>query len=536
MAQIKETTISGNKPYTAPVDTSVDPYGVQQSGETGAVIQPVASIIDPSNATGYAAGAYDRAVANANIPVTTVTGNNAPASTNTTADGQPNIPDPYGGEGVNTSQTAATIPLSEDDKRAIAWQTNPGLMDIATEMQNINNNPDLGDAQAPDPYGVNAWDAARDAKLQAIAQTQAVDTGNVGLNTGNGTTGGYTGGGGGTSTGGGTTGGTGGNATGGTGTGTNGDQLFQQAATMKFSWDAATDPDYQLNAKQAESQIASMMTGRNGLWSSVTQNALTTRLFELQATYRNAAYDKFKDERSFYMQMADMQYGREDEAWNRQMESLKYQADREDAAFSKSMQQQNLELSYARMQFDQQMQKENQYLSQAQDYVNSKSSLYAQQSGDYNAYLAEWQSTGRANNAVASYFGVSANTSITSTSGKNAIASKGSALSKMYNEVATVADNTNNYNLLLKNVSDYMSQSQSVTDGGGTAASAPSAVYNQAKSQLYTYTDLTSYRSGFYDSLVNNAQFYLTRMSATEYNALVALADKRLEYLANRQE
>jgi len=234
--------------------------------------------------------------------------------------------------------------------------------------------------------------------------------------------------------------------------------------------------------------------------------------------------------------MADMQYGREDEAWNRQMESLKYQADREDAAFSKSMQQQNLELSYARMQFDQQMQKENQYLSQAQDYVNSKSSLYAQQSGDYNAYLAEWQSTGRANNAVASYFGVSANTSITSTSGKNAIASKGSALSKMYNEVATVADNTNNYNLLLKNVSDYMSQSQSVTDGGGTAASAPSAVYNQAKSQLYTYTDLTSYRSGFYDSLVNNAQFYLTRMSATEYNALVALADKRLEYLANRQE
>ena len=126
-----------------------------------------------------------------------------------------------------------------------------------------------------------------------------------------------------------------------------GNPYFDQLMSMKFDYDPAKDPEYINGSKVLENQVAQMMVGRGGLYSSVNQAALSSKLIEFQIALRKQKYEQYIQDRSFMLQMANTVWDRQDAAFNQYMTVAKYNADREDAMFSRQMQQEQLNLQRA---------------------------------------------------------------------------------------------------------------------------------------------------------------------------------------------
>jgi len=233
--------------------------------------------------------------------------------------------------------------------------------------------------------------------------------------------------------------------------------LLDQAASTKFDWQSATDPAYLQEASNLENQVASMMVGRGGLYSSVYQSALQSRLTELQISMRQQRYGEFIQERNWLMQQAEFIANREDTAYSQGMQALNYQAGREDSAFSKGIQTLEYEANRADTAFQQQYQMlnyqlelENQKFNQwkqraelslaqakfayskeqatlAQKVTANKVDIanlgttYRQQSDLYSEYMEEWSQSGYPSATVQAFFGIPATTSFWSASGQAAL-------------------------------------------------------------------------------------------------------------------
>ena len=456
-------------------DGSVDPYDVQGSGETGRVVETPATIPETgiNTPTGYPAGAYQRA---ADIEAErAATGTATP--TQSTQPSYPNINeiDPRTGMPEGSS---ADYWATQKEVNAPAYG-----MDIysdiqrRTEYQNIlARGGGYTDPNAPalDPYGVNADAARRDAQAQATqanAENLTVGETASGGQTYYGGTGGGTGGtGGGTGGGGGGTGGTpstGTGGTGGTGTLTSGDELFKEALDMQFEWKPEEDPGYQVAIKQAEQQVVDMMVGRGGLWSSVTQNAFTSKTFELQAYFYKEAYAMFKDDRNFTVDMAKIAYGREDEAWSRNMQMLQYQANRDDEMFSRSMQQRNAALNEAKFNY-QKKQDEVQAQHQANvQGLSTRSKAYDSTNAQYNTLMSKWRSgNGYATADIAEFFGVAIGTPLATRTGSEAATAVANALTQEYNAITQTAASLGQDAKFFEDMSDF-EQSYSIGDVTG---------------------------------------------------------------------
>jgi hypothetical protein len=205
---------------------------------------------------------------------------------------------------------------------------------------------------------------------------------------------------------------------------------WQKLEDMTFAYDPATDADYQNSAKVMENQIAQMMVGRGGLYSSVMQSALSTKLIELQLGMRKEKYNEYLNERNFNLSMANTVFQRQDTEWqhsmtekqyahqvandafNQKMSVLQYKANREDAAFSKSMQQQQLSMQRAQVQAQKQANNLAQQQVNAVGTINTKVAQYQTDKSKYNAMVKKWQTNGKATGDVAAYFGVPAYTDI----------------------------------------------------------------------------------------------------------------------------
>ena len=521
---------------TSATDSSVDPYDVQGSGETGRVVETAATTIAqdfPRRPYTMTDETY-RNILNEQYGVGDATISPAMET--------PSTPSPVG---VEIRPETGFISGSLEDKQAIAardttqpYGTQPPTQDEINRRRDYENITAAGrgytDPNAPalDPYGVQADADRRDAAMgvvQKTAESVTQDTGTGGGGTGGGGGVDYVGGGG---AGTGTTGGTG-TGTGGAGTtGTTGDALFNQALNMQFEWNPETDPNYNIAAKQAESQIATMMAGRGGLWSSVTQNALTNKLFELQAYFYDKAYDNYKDERSFLVDMAKLSYDREDEAWNRNMEMLKYKASRDDEMYSRSMQERSMALSEAKFAYDKEMAQAEADMASRGASLSYAASAYDTANKTYESMLSKWKASGYASKEVASFFGVTQGTSINSYTGSLAASKVATTLSAQYSALASAAAEMGKDQSYLRELMDYStpkSTSNSIIDNGTPAqanayANALNNVY-QGMSGL-DGTEAKAAASSSYSELIRNSSGYISAMGATYYEQLLAEVKK----------
>lgn len=194
-----------------------------------------------------------------------------------------------------------------------------------------------------------------------------------------------------------------------------------QAAQMKFSWNSATDPDYLQEASNLENQVAQMMVGRGGLYSSVYQSALQSRLTQLQATMRQEKYQEFLQERTWLMQQAEFYADREDADFSKNMQMLNYQMDLDNQKFNQQMARAELALAQAKFNFS----KQQANLATQQATTKAQESNLNEQYTTYNElfkkYQSQWASSGYPSAEVQAFFGVSASDSFWGANAQSAI-------------------------------------------------------------------------------------------------------------------
>ncbi len=540
-------------PTTAPnrvatlTDGSVDPYGVQQSGETGRVQEIVATLPAPPINTplGYPADAYQRAAA--------IEAERAATGTATpTQSTQPSYPN------INEIDPRTGMP---EGSSADYWATQKEVnapaygMDIysdiqrRTEYQNIlARGGGYTDPNAPalDPYGVNADAARRDEVTGQVPTTKATTTpiSTDGSQQGGGTYYSTSGGGATTQQTGGIPTGTGETTpTGETAQAASGNALFKQALEMQFEWKPEEDPNYQIAVKQAEQAVVNMMVSRGGLYSSVTNSAFQSKLIELQGIFYNQAYDNFKADRAFIVDMAKIAYGREDEAWNRNMEMLKYQSAREDEMFSRSMQQRNAALNESKFAYQKQRDQAQLEYQQNVSSLSFRSKSYDDVNKQYESMMNKWRSgNGYATADIAEFFGVAIGTPLASRTGSEAATAVANALMQEYNAIIETSVSLGKDAKFFEDLFD-LEQSYSISDVTGKDVTnlGTSQQANKYYSALNHYVNLIDAEAEKQESaaagkaearkqmqvIIDNAAAIIADMGENYFRRLVAEIDAR---------
>ena len=120
---------------------------------------------------------------------------------------------------------------------------------------------------------------------------------------------------------------------------------YKKATETQFQYNPAEDQEYLRAASVLEQQVTDMMVGRGGLYSSVAHAALQSRLMSLQVDYQKMAYENFKEERNFNMQIAGFLADREDEEWKRSYQMMTFQADEEQRKFDNKIKTEQLRIA-----------------------------------------------------------------------------------------------------------------------------------------------------------------------------------------------
>ena len=97
-------------------------------------------------------------------------------------------------------------------------------------------------------------------------------------------------------------------------------KYMTELSEMTFDYNPATDADFLRDASFLENTVTQMMVGRGGMYSSVAQSALQSRLASLQLDYRQMKYDEFKEERAYKMDLAQMENNRRNTYFNQMMD------------------------------------------------------------------------------------------------------------------------------------------------------------------------------------------------------------------------
>ena len=202
-----------------------------------------------------------------------------------------------------------------------------------------------------------------------------------------------------------------------------------QLKDMKFEYDPFSDPEYRETAANLENQVAQMMIGRGGLYSSVASSALSAKLISLQNDMEVRAYDRFRQDRDFTLQMAKFTEDQINTAWqqafqekqfaftiekekfDQKMALANYNLSAQAQAFSQKMQTKSYNLSVARYNADRREAEARQQLGQQQLLVEGNALVAAKEREKFNTLKNRWLETGKADDAVRAYFGVPPNAS-----------------------------------------------------------------------------------------------------------------------------
>jgi len=322
--------------------------------------------------------------------------------------------------------------------------------------------------------------------------------------------------------------------TGTTGTGTTAQapawkEYFDKANGMEFVYDPATDNAYKLAASQIEQQVTDMMVGRGGLYSSVTQSALTSRLMELQVSYQQQAYEKYVADRAYYMDVAAFVADREDTEFDQALELDKFKADLEQQKFENSITSAELAIQSANAAYSRQVSTAESEQQYTEGQLGIMQVDYDQNVSKYNELIARWKKNNVADYEIASYFGVGLGADYSSSLSKvnavqSAISAQGTQLVSYAREV--------------QNAAAYLNSIEAVktgTSSTGTAAttSQVATAYNDNYTQVYN--KVVSMHSGgsSWDSIksevVRKAADFRSTIGTINYNKLISYLDRKMK-------
>lgn len=319
--------------------------------------------------------------------------------------------------------------------------------------------------------------------------------------------------------------------------GVSGDQAFfsnpyfEKLASMSFEYNPEDDPEYQNSAAVLENAVTQAMVGRGGMYSSVYQSALSSKLIELQLGMRKAKYDQFVDERSFMLNMAQTTFNMQMSianyamdyqkmAFDQEMAVKRYEADRADAAFSKQMQRNEYALKLA--QYNQTQEKENAYNS-----LMITSEQYKYDKTNMEKLLTRWKTNRVADKEIASFFGVKLNTAFGTSSATKAYASKASQLTATKDNITNGAITLGNYEMLQLALNDFV-MPQSAPAYTGISAETSSPAQMQATARLLS--QINSSNIDDWESRIANNADYVSNLGWFGYTQVLNQINKLKGY------
>jgi len=326
---------------------------------------------------------------------------------------------------------------------------------------------------------------------------------------------------------GGGTGGTGGTPAGTTGTtGTTGTETtqknawqayFDQAATMKFDWNSANDPAYLQEASNVEQQVTDMMVGRGGLYSSVYQSALQSRLMSLQIDMRQQRYSEFLEERNWVMNQAEFVADRSDTAYAQQMQMLNYQLELENQKFNQSMQRAELALAQSKFAYSKQQ------AALAEEAVTSNNTgtelmaQYTEYQSMLDEYTKRWQKTRYPDAEVQAFFG------ITDPSMSYYSSTAQSTISNKANQVSAYEEAAVSWITKAGDIEDAITLSQGVTYGtvADTTKMTWDTNYNQMKTKILLAMKSQDEAQEILGNLKADKSVVISYIGQTNYDSLV---------------
>jgi hypothetical protein len=338
-------------------------------------------------------------------------------------------------------------------------------------------------------------------------------------------------------------------------------QYIDKLNAMKFEYNPATDPDYRNDSAKLEQQVTNMMVSRGGLYSSVAQSALQSRLTDLMGTYRKQAYEIFKEDRNYTLQMAQMVYDRqdkdfskalslysaqkdsEDTSWdqnqklaefqfsvkqsefNNQLNLAKFNADRQDQANSLAIQRANLKLSQENSAYNKEIQNAKLVQAQQSNTLLMMQGNYAQDSAEYSRLVYKWVKDTYADAEVAAYFGSNVQYLPFDSSGAiNAMNQGKVALAQQEQQIAAYAKQTNDGSLYLDTLDSLQKQSSDPATTERQYATNYNALVNSAYSAYGAVNKTTKLPTTWKDlyTIYSSDPALLDEVGTTYYNKFMS--------------
>lgn len=189
---------------------------------------------------------------------------------------------------------------------------------------------------------------------------------------------------------------------------------FKKATETEFQYNPAEDQEYRMAASMIEQQVTDMMVGRGGLYSSVANSALSSRLMSLQVEYQKMAYERYIEDRNFNMQMASFLADREDTEWEKSFKMAQFQADQEQRKFDNQIKTAQLRISQANAAASRAAAQAKAQQAEAQNQLAMMQAEYQAGYAEFLQKVEKWRKQGGTDYDLASYFNVPLNVDVTS--------------------------------------------------------------------------------------------------------------------------
>lgn len=299
---------------------------------------------------------------------------------------------------------------------------------------------------------------------------------------------------------------------------------FDKAVNTTFSYDPAADKEYQLASSQVENQVAQMMVGRGGLYSSVANSALANKLMELQVSYQKQAYDKYVAERDYNMKIASFLADRSDTEFDQNLSLSKFKADLEQQQFQNSITTANLRIAQANAAYNKQVAQAKVNQANAENQLAMKSAEFQASQQEYDAMVYKWRKEGGADYEIAQYFNVPLGADVSSQFGnriEQALYNLESQAQSLANEAKAIGD--------AETYLQALTGFQEITTDPAVIKQKYAIAYNSAYNDIInmhvngeSYNDLANY-------VTSNSTIFIEQMGSDNYTKLLSYLQGKID-------
>lgn len=186
---------------------------------------------------------------------------------------------------------------------------------------------------------------------------------------------------------------------------------METIANTVFDYNPLADQSYLRDAANLENQIVQMMVGRGGMYSSVTQNAISSQMMSLQVDYLEQKRAEYIEDRNFKMSMAQQNFEnamsvasakntQEQQALEQAWRELEFKVEQEDRAYQRQQDAQANALALAKFNFDKEMQAAEMNAASNIQSVEAQYAIYQDVYTEFYKQKARWESLQWADSAI----------------------------------------------------------------------------------------------------------------------------------------